>query len=133
MPRPGSTPLTPEEKTALLSWIAAGAPEVPGQAPPVTPPVEPPVPGLNFGWVKQQVLQPKCLSCHRHADDFDTYADTRPLLVEIQRRIHAIGTDDQMPPAGKPQLTDDELKLLDDWLAAGAPEKGPAITPLPPT
>jgi uncharacterized membrane protein len=121
MPPPGNAGLTTEEKSALLTWIAAGAPEIPGQAPkPVTPPPDSGPPELNFASVSAHVLQPRCIQCHD--TDFDTFDHTKPLIAEISFRIHAFGTDKQMPPANKTQLTPDELKLLDDWIAAGAPE-----------
>lgn len=135
MPRPGSAPLTAEEKNALLRWIDRGTPEdstssPPGNspAPQLPPPVEP---GLNFAYVQETALKPKCLSCHHHRNDFDSFEHTRPLLKEIQYRIHAFGTEDQMPPENRPQLTAEELKLVEDWINAGAPEM-PGL-PLPPS
>jgi uncharacterized membrane protein len=142
MPAPGAAPLTPREKATLLAWLQAGAPETPGQQP--TPPPAPTdpcpngvVPGLNFCYVRQQVIGPKCFSCHHHVKDFDTFEHTEPLIKEMQVRISVadLGTDDQMPPAGSPtkpvaQLTDDERKLVEAWITAGAP-KDPG-TPLPP-
>ena len=120
MPPPGNTPLTDEEKATLLGWISQGGPEEAGQpAPAPQPPPGGPA-GLNFAAVSAQVFQGKCIHCHDA--DFDTFAHALPLIGEISFRTHAIGTDSQMPPSLEPQLTADELKLLDAWIASGAPE-----------
>jgi uncharacterized membrane protein len=137
MPPPGASPLSADEKGGLEHWMSQGGPLHPGQnnpSPqppgPPTPPPGPVPPALGFAYVQQEVLRSKCLSCHHHTDSFDTFAHTQPLVPEMERRIHAIGTDDQMPPASKPQLTPEELQLLDDWIQSGAHETGPVIPPI---
>lgn len=149
MPPANATQLTAAEKAAIVAWVAAGAPEVPGQTPapidqpvnpppaepppseppPVTPPpVEPPAPpsepppppALSFALVKAKVFDGKCLRCHK--TDLDTYEHTRPLLKDIEFRVQDIGGEAQMPPPNKPQLTAEELKLVLDWIRSGAPE-----------
>lgn len=142
MPPPNATQLTEAEKAAIVAWVKAGAPEAPGQQPveqPVTPPpaepppvepppvepppVEPPPPPprLNFALVKAKVFDGKCLRCHR--EQLDAFANTRPLLKDIEFRVQDIGGEAQMPPSNKPQLTEEELKLVLDWIRSGAPEE----------
>ena len=127
MPPPNATQLTAGEKAAIVSWVSAGAPEVPGQQPeeqPVTPPPPvdpPPPPRLNFALVKSRVFDGKCLRCHR--EQLDTFANTRPLLKDIEFRVQDIGGESQMPPPNRPQLTEEELKLVLDWIRSGAPEE----------
>jgi uncharacterized membrane protein len=70
--------------------------------------------------VKAKVFDLKCIRCHD--TDFDTFEHTSPLLKDIEFRVQAMGTDDQMPPARATQLTEDEKKQLLDWIHAGAPE-----------
>ena len=120
MPKPGSPDLTPSERALLLEWIKRGGPQGGEDHP--TPPENPtthPI-AATFATVKATVIDQKCLRCHKK--DFDTFAHTRPLLREIDFRVKAIGTKDQMPPAAKPQLSEIEKKLLLDWIQAGAPE-----------
>lgn len=86
----------------------------------------------------QPVLEKKCLSCHnasKHKGDLrlDTpdfirkggkngvvidlqQPEKSPLLQRIRLPLHH---DDHMPPAGKPQLTDLETRLIAWWIGAG--------------
>jgi uncharacterized membrane protein len=144
MPPASATPLTATEKAAIVAWVAAGAPEFPGQAPveqpvnpppveppPVTPPpvepppsepppVEPPPPALNFALIKAKVFDAKCMRCHKA--ELDTYENTRPFIKDIEFRIQDIGGEFQMPPPNRPQLTDQEKNLVLEWIRSGAPE-----------
>lgn len=83
------------------------------------------------------ILQQKCIGCHsskkakgelvmetetmllkggRSGALWDTGADLGLLL----RRIHLpIDQKKHMPPAGKPQLTDDEIAILTEWIRKG--------------
>lgn len=131
MPPANSSQLTAAEKAAIVAWVQAGAPEVPGQQPverPVTPPpsepppVEPPPPPrLNFATVKAKVFDGKCLRCHQ--EELDTFEHTRPFLKDIEFRVQDIGGEGQMPPPNKAQLTPGELQLVLDWIRSGAPEE----------
>ena len=97
--------------------------------------------GVRFNRDIRPILSDKCFSCHgpdanhRKADlRFDTregaltdlggYAAVVPGLPdksELLTRIHTDDPEDLMPPAktGKP-LTDDEKRLLRDWIVQGA-------------
>jgi len=87
----------------------------------------------------QPILEKKCLSCHNsRKKKGELLLDTPehilqggkdgPVLVAgkpgesplLQRPLLPMHHDDHMPPAGKPQLTPDELILLRWWVEQGA-------------
>jgi hypothetical protein len=97
----------------------------------------------SFIQVRDQVLAPKCSTCHEHQNDFSDYASTYALRDPIQSRVFG---DHSMPQNGS--LNADQASLLEQWLAAGAPEQAqlpntpvtppvnsepPVVTPVPPT
>lgn len=146
MPKKPAPPLSSEEFSLLVSWMDAGAPEngmdlaeptpgapasptaSPTPAPPATPgatPAPAPSPAIGFTRVVSEVLKPRCAKCHFSDDtDFDSgaYASVSTLKNAIRSRTTApLSNRRHMPPANEPQLTPDELKLLTDWIDAGAP------------
>ncbi len=87
----------------------------------------------------EPILKKKCISCHRAEKSkgnliLDTeegilaggkhgkiFIPGNPDSSNLIRRIHLPMVDEQhMPPSGKPQLTDIEIKLLEWWIASGA-------------
>lgn len=91
------------------------------------------------------IFEAKCCECHATRSFkgrliMDTYAGllaggtTGPALVPNQpeksltlaRVLLPLADEDHMPPAGKDQLTDDEIDLLKWWIDQGAPEQGTA-------
>lgn len=92
-----------------------------------------------FAGLIQPILRQKCLTCHNAAKQkgklrLDTpgfiqkggehgavlvagQPGKSPLLLRAQLPLHH---DDHMPPSGKPQLSDDEIRLLEWWVAQGA-------------
>jgi uncharacterized membrane protein len=50
----------------------------------------------------------------------------------VQRILLPLGAKEHMPPAGKPQLTDDEVNLLEWWVANGASNQSRVATATPP-
>jgi uncharacterized membrane protein len=139
MPPVNAAPLSAEEKSLLLSWLAAGAPRdstnAPSPNPPapvVPPPVVPPpsLPRLSFANVNAQVFQPKCARCH--SGMMASYESVVANLTQIESRVRSTLDFDKMPPARAPQLTQEEFLLLTDWIKAGAP-RGDQNSPNPPT
>lgn len=143
MPPPNAAALSPEEKSALSSWIAAGSPleggvtqptppipsqpnEPPSPPSPPTPPVPPgtPAPRLSFETVNRDVFQPKCARCH--SGMMSSYERVVANLNLIEMRVRSTFDFEKMPPPRAPQLTNEELNLLLDWIQAGAPKDGPA-------
>lgn len=81
-----------------------------------------------------QVLTNNCRKCHTDPPSYGspmplkTYADlmapsysdpSAPIYKMIEKRIH--GDPTRMPPNPNPPLSDPDTKVLDDWIAAGAP------------
>lgn len=94
---------------------------------------------IVFGDLIHPILEAKCLSCHSSgkAKGGLVLADTASLLkggesgaalikgsVEesliIERLLLDLDHEHRMPPKGKPQLTPDELALIEAWVASGA-------------
>lgn len=92
-----------------------------------------------FDDVIQPILQQRCYACHGPSkSNGDLRYDTWEALVKggkngpsfkagdasasrmIQRAHLPLESKEHMPPKGKPQLTDDELALLEWWIDAGA-------------
>jgi len=129
MPPASAPQLTANEKAAIVAWVSAGAPEVPGEItqpitpPPVEPPPSEPAPPerLHFALVKAKVFDAKCMSCH--GTEFDTFEHTKPWIKEIEFRIQDIGGASQMPPPNRPQLTEEEKNMVLEWIRAGAPNE----------
>lgn len=107
---------------------------------PETPSFQPPNPETPvFDAFIQPILEKKCVSCHnanKHKGGLRLdspemirrggengaviatgKADESPLLQRIRLPLHH---DDHMPPAGKPQLSDLEARLIEWWIGEGA-------------
>ena len=104
-----------------------------------------PQPNANVTYSNQiaRVLQKNCVECHRPGEiapfSLTTYQDAAgwaEMIVEVTKSR-------QMPPwhaspefghfANERRLTAEELDLLEQWAAAGAPEGNPAELPEPQT
>ena len=78
--------------------------------------------GPDFVNVKAQFFQPHCMRCHSDAGgnragvNLETYANVSRFLSRAQSAVNA----GSMPPAGP--LSADRKSILNDWIAAGAPE-----------
>lgn len=92
-----------------------------------------------YGDLVQPIIDEKCLSCHnekkakgelimetrelllkggKHGKLWDT---TKPDLGLLMTRLHLPEDDKKhMPPPGKPQLSDQEVVILESWIKAGA-------------
>lgn len=120
-------------------------------APPVET-VRAPADIITFETLVQPVLTEKCVGCHGgekmkgdlRLDTFDHLmagGGHGPVLdpgsledSELLRRLRLpLDDDDHMPPEGKPQLTREELRLIQWWVQSGAsPAATLADLPLPP-
>ncbi len=94
---------------------------------------------LAYTHLVKPILEDKCISCHNNAKAkgelvmtteelllkggkngklWDTTADGFGLMM---KRVHLPSTaKEHMPPPGKPQLTDEEIKALYYWIKSGA-------------
>lgn len=85
------------------------------------------------------ILETKCMSCHNSKKaKGDLIMETEELLLKggktgklwdsteadfglLMKRIHLpLETKKHMPPQGKPQLSDDEMAILNNWIKSGA-------------
>jgi uncharacterized membrane protein len=107
---------------------------------------------MVFGDVIQPILRERCVGCHGPTkSNGDLRVDRWELLAKggkhgllfkpgdasvgtLVRRIDLpADAKDHMPPSGKPQLTDDDLTLLEWWVGAGAPHDKTVAALEPPT
>lgn len=121
MPPRRAPPLSDEQIQLIIAWIDAGAPE---KAEGVVSPADPLPVATNYAIVFTQVIQPSCLKCHSTDDkpskkghiNLETYADLMTVKDDVRRTV----ADGSMPRRSK--LTDEQKKLILDWIDAGAPE-----------
>ena len=91
---------------------------------------------IDFDRDVRPILSAKCFACHgpdgenREAElRFDTPAGYQRVVSpgntadsELIRRVRAVDPDQRMPPVDSgPPLSADQLQVLHDWIAAGAP------------
>jgi mono/diheme cytochrome c family protein/uncharacterized membrane protein len=95
---------------------------------------------VAYADVVQPILQERCVACHGAAkSNGDLRLDTWELLAKggkhgavlkpgdlagsaLVRRVELpVEEKEHMPPRGKPQLSDDDLTLVEWWVGAGAP------------
>ncbi|MCC6460520.1 MAG: chitobiase/beta-hexosaminidase C-terminal domain-containing protein [Saprospiraceae bacterium] len=104
-----------------------------------------------FSGLIQPILQQKCYACHnanKHKGELrldspegivkggkngKVIEPGQPKNSPLLSRLHLPATDDKhMPPAGKPQLSDTEIRLLEWWIEQGADMQATLATlPLP--
>jgi uncharacterized membrane protein len=101
---------------------------------------------LVYAHLVQPVFEAKCLSCHNSKKaKGQLVMETADLLLKggkdgklwdtsqadlglMMRRIHLPEDEkEHMPPSGKPQLTDEEIVILQQWIKAGADMKKKVI------
>lgn len=126
----------------VIDWIDNGAkendtdqgaidqpPVIVTPPPTTTPPVvNPPVTeDVVFADILEKIFKPNCVKCHSDATrnrgdvNLETYANVISALSDIKSDVET----DQMPPKpprGTP-LTDEQKKMLFDWIEKGAKEK----------
>lgn len=73
---------------------------------------------LSFNLLNQSIFLPKCVSCHGTSGDInlESYADVVKNLSEVKRSVFITQT---MPK--KSFLSDEEKRLLWNWIEMGAP------------
>ena len=122
---------------------------------PVTPEKQRPVVLFEDAFVYANLVQPvleaKCMSCHNSKKGKgQLIMETADLLLKggkngklwdtaqadlglLMRRIHLPEDEkEHMPPEGKPQLTDEEIIILQQWIKSGA-DMDNKVTDLTPT
>lgn len=140
MPKSGG-PLSDEQRNLLSNWVAGGALEFAG-----IPNSPNPISNLEPVWksISEYIIIPKCLVCHNpqgQAKFLDL--STRQKMYENRNRVFAGGSklidlespeksylieilrdeEEPMPPVWSniPQLSANEIKILQQWLSLGLP------------
>lgn len=75
---------------------------------------------LNFATVKSAVFEPHCIRCHGSSGGVTLTNYTS--VVNSLSRIQGAVNSGAMPPSGS--LSQETKNLLNQWIAAGAPETG---------
>jgi mono/diheme cytochrome c family protein len=154
MPMTGPPYLSDAEIALVENWIAAGAP--PGRGPKsTTPPAAAPRPAAGEAVTYAHVaplFATRCAKCHTDNGSMGpppegfrltSYAATlsaadrarvvpgQPLASELVRRIRGMAQP-RMPFDGPPYLSEDEMRLIEDWIVQGARDAAgkPAAAPL---
>lgn len=110
---------------------------------PITPVEQRIIPAFEDAFVYNDLVQPildnKCVSCHnskkakgdlametkelflKGGEDGVPWDTTKADLGVMMRRIHMpLDEKEHMPPKGKPQLTDNEMFIIHEWVKRGA-------------
>jgi hypothetical protein len=110
---------------------------------PITPVAQRIIPAFEDAYVYNDLVQPifdsKCASCHNSKKSKgDLVMDTKELFMKggkdgvpwdttkadlgvMMRRIHMpLDEKEHMPPKGKPQLSDDEMFIIHEWVKRGS-------------
>lgn len=151
MPFDGPPFLTDEEIALISAWIDAGAIDGESKAGPISLP-EVPRPGepVNFAHVERIFLQ-RCVKCHSDNSvlgsppeglRLGSYGQIlvgaerlvlvpgNPEMSEIWRKITGISSP-RMPKDGPPYLSEDEIRLIRDWISQGAADANGEPAPIP--
>jgi uncharacterized membrane protein/mono/diheme cytochrome c family protein len=92
-----------------------------------------------FAHVVMPILENKCVSCHKASKQKGGLRMDRPELLTkggdsgpafvandpagslmVQRMLLPLDDEEHMPPKGKPQLSEEEIALLEAWIASGS-------------
>lgn len=133
MPKAPVSPLNQRQLEVLTAWIEAGGPEKPRNS--ESPEGEETEPHSGFEKIKQEIIEPKCLSCHipgEHAGHIPlgTREDLlkSPLNLVLPGHpdkslfysITAPGAMNMMPPIGVDPLTETQREMIRMWIQKGA-------------
>lgn len=151
MPLDGPPFLEPDQIAMVEDWIAAG---MPAGAAKTSSAVERrrPGPGEPVLWSDvQPILLKACVECHSDNSRLDAPPEglrldsldnvlkggdrlavlpDNPDMSELWRRVAGLA-DPRMPYDGPPWLPDDDIRLIRDWIAQGAPDANGASAPVP--
>ncbi len=154
MPLTGPPFLNNVQIAAIEAWVAAGMPgtEPPPGAVAEAPPRRRPAPGEPVVWSDvAPILLKRCVKCHtdkglRGRPPEGLRLKSRNMVLaggervvvipgnpggsELVRRI--VGhSQPRMPLDGPPYLADEEIRLIADWIAQGAPDDAGKRAPVP--
>lgn len=123
----GSSVLTATELDILRQWIAAGA-QKPTDSTSVSAPVQIPL-TASYASIQANIITPKCIYCHsgstaKDGVKLDSYTAVKNYISSTspsRTKLYSITASGEMPPRPDVGLTTNELKVLGDWITAGAP------------
>ncbi|UCH74303.1 MAG: c-type cytochrome [Rhodospirillales bacterium] len=153
MPLTGPPFLDDAQIADIESWVAAGMPGTAAPGPEaVAPPRHRPAPGESVAWSDvAPILMKRCVKCHtdgglRGRPPEGLRLKTREMVLaggervavipgnagasELVRRIRGQSRP-RMPLDGPPFLDGDEIRLITDWIAQGAPDDSGRRAPVP--
>lgn len=151
MPLGGPPFLSPQEIAMVGAWVAGGLTEGAALAPTPAPRLVPGR-GEDVLWPDvEPILQQSCMKCHsdnsklgappegQRLSSLDLVLQGGDRLVvlpgnvpmsEIWRRITGL-SEKRMPFDGPPWLSEDEIRLIRDWIAQGARDAEGVAAPIP--
>lgn len=151
MPLDGPPFLDPGQIAMVEAWILAGMPAGDVALAPV-PARNRPAPGEPVMWSDvEPIFMKGCIKCHSDNGKLeappeglrlDSLANVlkggerlavlpgNPEMSEIWRRITGL-SDPRMPFDGPPWLPEDDIRLIRDWIAQGAPDAEGQPAPIP--
>lgn len=152
MPLDGPPFLDAAQIALVEAWVLAGLPEGDPGAVTKAPPRERPAPGEPVGYADvEPIFLKACMKCHSDNSKLgappeglrlDSLANIlaggeRVAVVpgnvemsEVWRRVEGVG-DPRMPFDGPPWLPEDDIRLIADWIAQGAPDAEGVPSPIP--
>lgn len=151
MPLDGPPFLEPDQIAMIEGWIMAGMPAG-DVAVAAAPDRKRPAPGEPVLWTDvQPIFFKACIKCHSDNSKLDAPPEGlrldslenvlkggdrlvvlpgNPEMSEIGRRITGL-SDPRMPYDGPPWLPDEDIRLIRDWIAQGAPDADGVLAPIP--
>lgn len=151
MPLDGPPFLEPDQIAMVEAWVMAGMPAGNLALTPA-PDRQRPAPGEPVLWADvQPILLKACIKCHSDNSKLgappeglrlDTLENVlrggdrlavlpgNPEMSEIWRRVTGLA-DPRMPHDGPPWLPDEDIRLIRDWIAQGAPDAKGDAAPIP--
>lgn len=133
-PRPEPVVMKPEPEPVVKKPEPTPEPVVVAKKPEPKPAPKANVPEVTFAKDLVPVIRSHCLTCHG-TPKIEGGFDMRTAAAMLKGgnsgdafkpgdpskgSLWSLVKDNEMPPAGKPKLTDAEKKLFHDWIAGGA-------------
>ncbi|NJM81371.1 MAG: hypothetical protein HC844_01780 [Tabrizicola sp.] len=151
MPLDGPPFLDPAEIALVEGWVAAGMPAGEAVAAPA-PERRRPAPGEPVLWPDvQPIFFKACIKCHSDNSKLEAPPEGlrldslenvlrggdrlvvlpgNPEMSEIWRRVVGVA-EPRMPFDGPPWLPEEDIRLIRDWIAQGAPDAGGVAAQIP--
>lgn len=138
MPK-GGPPITEDLKVLLRSWVSGGAPNEATASAPTTPPIDENVLQPTWASLSRNIFIPKCAVCHNPTGQAPWVdVSSRPGMAKTFQKhinfknpeesnliVRLADPEEPMPPlppdSNIPQLTEEEIQVVVEWIKAGIP------------